>query len=381
MGGLLRSGVFGAAWLRACSPSRSSSKNSSSAKTPRSRRQTSSNGMGSNIPNLHSSATQNLTKQEVNVGTVGAAPVGVEVELSSLKKQSMVLKGVPRVESHGPKIVSTPEFNSMMTNLHVFCSPGYWLRLSSSVMVAGFYGVIQDTRAIRGASSGVVKQSSCDEDTGTRKKGWKRQARSSVVIIEDVQDSFQLGKRESVFVGDGYQQLSFMDFLLMARAQLLLEELESFCMTLWYLWHKRNRLVHGKQLLNVAKVVDWSRSFLLEFQAAAVQPSTAAAQDKKAGYWSVVGVGVIIRDHQGLVCTFSAQKIQAHFTPQLADTVALLLGIRFAADSYLIPASLKCDAAAVVSCVNAGSSLGSEFEDPSRSPIALLGLARAMDKT
>ncbi|KAL5857407.1 hypothetical protein ACOSQ3_004865 [Xanthoceras sorbifolium] len=76
---------------------------------------------------------------------------------------------------------------------------------------------------------------------------------------------------------------------------------------------------------------------------------------------SVVGVGVIIRDDQGLVCTFSAQKIQAHFTPQLADRVALLLGIRFAADSYLIPASLKCDAAAVVSCVNAGSSLGSEF--------------------
>ncbi|KAL5855029.1 hypothetical protein ACOSQ4_004831 [Xanthoceras sorbifolium] len=68
-----------------------------------------------------------------------------------------------------------------------------------------------------------------------------------------------------------------MDFLLMARAQLLLEELESFCMTLWCLWHKRNRLVHGKQLLNVAKVVDWSRSFLLEFQAAALQPSTAAA--------------------------------------------------------------------------------------------------------
>ncbi|KAL5814302.1 hypothetical protein ACOSQ4_024943 [Xanthoceras sorbifolium] len=80
----------------------------------------------------------------------------------------------------------------------------------------------------------------------------------------------------------GFQQLSFLDFLVLSRAQLLMEELELFCMLLWHFWHLRNRFVHGKQLLDVAEVVDWSRSFLRDFQAAAITLSAATSQDKKA---------------------------------------------------------------------------------------------------
>ncbi|KAL5854092.1 hypothetical protein ACOSQ4_003894 [Xanthoceras sorbifolium] len=134
----------------------------------------------------------------------------------------------------------------------------------------------------------------------------------------------------------GFDQLSFLDFMELSRVQLVLEELELLCMVLW------------------------SKSFLGEFQAAASSPNTAASQDKQArcwfppvlGYWKIntefaldvtkgaVGVRIIIRNHLGLVCASAAQKLVANFSPMVAEAVALLLGISFAVNSGLCPASL-----------------------------------------
>ncbi|KAL5856433.1 hypothetical protein ACOSQ3_003891 [Xanthoceras sorbifolium] len=89
-------------------------------------------------------------------------------------------------------------------------------------------------------------------------------------------------------------------------------------------------------------------------------PNTAASQDKQArcwfppvlGYWKIntefaldvtkgaVGVRIIIRNHLGLVCASAAQKLVANFSPMVAEAVALLLGISFAVNSGLCPASL-----------------------------------------
>ncbi|KAH7576625.1 hypothetical protein JRO89_XS01G0119500 [Xanthoceras sorbifolium] len=71
--------------------------------------------------------------------------------------------------------------------------------------------------------------------------------------------------------------------------------------------------------------------------------NTDAALDSNRG---VRGIGIIIRNHNGLVCASSMQKLQTHFMPQIAEGVALLRGIKFAANLGLFPTSLEstvCD--------------------------------------
>ncbi|KAL5766881.1 hypothetical protein ACOSP7_017498 [Xanthoceras sorbifolium] len=75
----------------------------------------------------------------------------------------------------------------------------------------------------------------------------------------------------------------------------------------------------------------------------------------------MVRVGIIIRNHLGLVCASAAQKMLANFSPMVAEAVALLLGISFAVNSGLCPASLASDAAVVVAAVNDSSPLFYEF--------------------
>ncbi|KAH7570019.1 hypothetical protein JRO89_XS05G0033100 [Xanthoceras sorbifolium] len=124
----------------------------------------------------------------------------------------------------------------------------------------------------------------------------------------------------------------------------------------------------AKSSLSIGEVMDWSSAFLLEFQDAAVIPSTAAVQDRAARCWSppaaglwkintdaaldldrgLVGIGVVVRDHQGLVCGSSAQCIRAHFSPLVAEGTALLRGLLFAVDLGVPLASVESDSAVLV---------------------------------
>ncbi|KAL5831265.1 hypothetical protein ACOSQ4_016619 [Xanthoceras sorbifolium] len=127
--------------------------------------------------------------------------------------------------------------------------------------------------------------------------------------------------------------------------------------------------------------MDWSHAFLTEFQAAAVHHSTTAVQDRAARCWTLpacgswkintdaaldsnrglVGIVIIIRDHQELVCGSSVQRLRAHFSPQVAEGVALLRGHTFAAELGFSSACVESDAAVVVASVNVGVVLGSDF--------------------
>ncbi|KAH7560629.1 hypothetical protein JRO89_XS10G0057200 [Xanthoceras sorbifolium] len=121
----------------------------------------------------------------------------------------------------------------------------------------------------------------------------------------------------------GLHQLSMLDFLVLARAQLLIEELMFL-------------------------------SLLLDFQAAATSPLTAAVRDKPARSWSPPPPG------SWKINTDAAVDSARGFIG-LVEGAAFLRGIRFAVASGLVLASLESDAAAVVASVNRGSSIRSEF--------------------
>ncbi|KAK2642149.1 hypothetical protein Ddye_023912 [Dipteronia dyeriana] len=72
------------------------------------------------------------------------------------------------------------------------------------------------------------------------------------------------------------------------------------------------------------------------------------------GGQSRVGVGIVVRNHSGLMMGSSSQNIVAFFSPQVAEAMAILRGIRFAVDSGLLPAVVESDAKAVVELVNGG---------------------------
>ncbi|KAL5806129.1 hypothetical protein ACOSQ3_029039 [Xanthoceras sorbifolium] len=74
----------------------------------------------------------------------------------------------------------------------------------------------------------------------------------------------------------------------------------------------------------------------------------------------LVGIWIIVRDQKGL-CGSSAQCLKAHFCPLVAESVALLRGLRFAVDLGIPSAVVESDAAVVVDCVKAGVVLGSDF--------------------
>ncbi|KAK3211119.1 hypothetical protein Dsin_015825 [Dipteronia sinensis] len=74
-----------------------------------------------------------------------------------------------------------------------------------------------------------------------------------------------------------------------------------------------------------------------------------------------VGMGLAIRDHAGNVMATSAQRIDASFTPQLAEAIAILRGLQFAIETGLFPILVESDALEVVNLVNSASEISADF--------------------
>ncbi|KAI9198073.1 hypothetical protein LWI28_009622 [Acer negundo] len=75
----------------------------------------------------------------------------------------------------------------------------------------------------------------------------------------------------------------------------------------------------------------------------------------------LVGFGIVIRNSEGLVMACSSQKLEASYSPQVAEAVALLCGLQLACDTGLYPCQADSDVAVVVNWINNGSILVSEI--------------------
>ncbi|KAK3205554.1 hypothetical protein Dsin_019600 [Dipteronia sinensis] len=67
-----------------------------------------------------------------------------------------------------------------------------------------------------------------------------------------------------------------------------------------------------------------------------------------------IGIGLVIRDHQGFVMASSSQRLEVCFSPQIAEAMAIKRGIQFAFDTGLVLVVVESDALSVVKMVNAG---------------------------
>ncbi|KAK3224148.1 hypothetical protein Dsin_011173 [Dipteronia sinensis] len=134
--------------------------------------------------------------------------------------------------------------------------------------------------------------------------------------------------------------------------------------------HRRNKLVHGKDRVGLDSVVSWCRGYISDWLAANCPPDQAAsgAQEARGIRWKPptsgtyklnidaalevqhlpVGLGTVIRDHMGFVMASSAQRVEANFTPQIAEAMAISRGLKFAVDSGLFPIMVESDALEIV---------------------------------
>ncbi|KAI9162366.1 hypothetical protein LWI28_026595 [Acer negundo] len=66
----------------------------------------------------------------------------------------------------------------------------------------------------------------------------------------------------------------------------------------------------------------------------------------------LVGVGILIRDSFGHVCTSSTRRITACFSQAVVEATAVLVGMKVVVDAGLLPTILESDAKGVVDLIN-----------------------------
>ncbi|KAK0579421.1 hypothetical protein LWI29_026174 [Acer saccharum] len=171
--------------------------------------------------------------------------------------------------------------------------------------------------------------------------------------------------------------MHFHDLMLLILNSIKISEVELLCVIFWRVWFYRNQLIHKLDGQDLGEVVNWASNFLEEWQSyQMVTPSTKVNvveqipkwQPPLAGYWKIntdaascyrnriIGLGIVVRDVFGTVKLACARKLEAMFSPLVAEALAVLDGIHLAVDAGLVPFQIDTDSLIVVNLVNKGDS-------------------------
>ncbi|KAK0583566.1 hypothetical protein LWI29_038260 [Acer saccharum] len=122
--------------------------------------------------------------------------------------------------------------------------------------------------------------------------------------------------------------------------------------------------------------MDWSTCFLTEFLNSTLDggqvrsipvPMTQVWNIPPLGFYrvntnatvdgagQVNGIGIVIRNGNGIVMALSSQRIIATYSPHVAETVAVLRGLQLACGTVLVPVVAETDAAVVTKWISEGA--------------------------
>ncbi|KAK3212816.1 hypothetical protein Dsin_017522 [Dipteronia sinensis] len=176
--------------------------------------------------------------------------------------------------------------------------------------------------------------------------------------------------------------LHFKDLFISCTQSIQDEDLALLSVLFWRIWFLRNQQIQNIVGVSFTEVVGWATIYLAQFREATAmdvveQWRMAAAMvvrwEPHLEYLykintdaaikvqdNCVGVGIVIRNHCGLIMGSSAQRIEANFSPRIAEAVAILHGIVFAKDMELLPAVVGSDALGVVNLINTSSAISAD---------------------
>ncbi|GMN61109.1 hypothetical protein TIFTF001_030186 [Ficus carica] len=171
--------------------------------------------------------------------------------------------------------------------------------------------------------------------------------------------------------------IPFADVLWQLAFDLSKVDLAFFCWMSWRQWGERNNTSHGKVIsspesileLGMAGLGEWSNlSYESPMEHGITEGTDAwlpplpgilklnvdAAMISSANF---VGVGGIVRDHDGFVCVTLAKTILSSFGPFTAECIALQEGLTFVRDLGLLIHAVENDVLNVITAVQGVPSL------------------------
>ncbi|KAK0606888.1 hypothetical protein LWI29_005679 [Acer saccharum] len=149
-------------------------------------------------------------------------------------------------------------------------------------------------------------------------------------------------------------------------------ELNLLCVIWWRIWYVRNRWVHSGERINLGAMASWCSIYLAEYKAANLEDvekqgmvitspvrwrlpivglyklNTDTSLDSSSQW---IGLGMVIRDQDGNVMASSTQRVEANFSPKVADALTILWGFTFAIDTGLLLVYVESDTIEVVNLV------------------------------
>ena len=153
--------------------------------------------------------------------------------------------------------------------------------------------------------------------------------------------------------------------------KLSIEDFEIWCVVVWMLWNEQHSRVHEQRSKSAEMILEDADMGLTEYKSlhAPLQKtgSRKCRSDKwtppqigklklnvKAATWvnsNIIGVGGVLRDHNGAVKGTFVQKINGMFDSYLAECMALREGTRFAVENGLAINKAECDSKNLVSAI------------------------------
>ncbi|KAK3222063.1 hypothetical protein Dsin_009088 [Dipteronia sinensis] len=187
-----------------------------------------------------------------------------------------------------------------------------------------------------------------------------------------------LAKKAMRYKGQG----NFFDLITDLAKQNNKEDLKLFCIIIWRLWCLRNALVYGGGNQHYEDVLSWSRNYDVACEITkkdsnqkgeAIKRSDLRWKAHDTGYYKVkcsdmadlggkrLGIGIVIRNCDGVVMASCALVIDATLDWTVAGIMVVYKGILFSLDCDLSPCEFESDKAAAVERILNGKFLGAKF--------------------
>ncbi|PON64686.1 Ribonuclease H-like domain containing protein [Trema orientale] len=169
---------------------------------------------------------------------------------------------------------------------------------------------------------------------------------------------------EGIWKGD------IVNFLMSLKLKLSKQDFELWSVISWLILRDRNSIFHGGAARLAGSLLEDADYWLREYQRFVGSEKVSASRtmincDKK---WKAptmgqlklnvdaavkcssdfIGIGVVVRDCNGIVLGASSLKFAGHLSPFLAECVAVREGIKFAINHGLSPGVIETDAQNVV---------------------------------
>ncbi|KAK2646759.1 hypothetical protein Ddye_021954 [Dipteronia dyeriana] len=164
---------------------------------------------------------------------------------------------------------------------------------------------------------------------------------------------------------DVHNGMDFCDFMEACKNGLRSAEMEFLVVVLWWVWSRRNGLVHKSVLIFEDEVIPWAEALLTDFrivnaggesETRKAPPVVNSWQPPDKGLSKVntdavvdgshgnVGVGIFIRNNAGDILGSSSQPFNVIMAADMAEALAIFRGLIFAMEAWLFPCVVESDA-------------------------------------